>query len=117
MLYNTQKRGSMQALLETTDWAYPNHIYLLDGTSLVAYIRQGSQEPYYFKQPIKGFDRRGRKFKAVEPNPFDAPTVALYLIEVKGSKGNSYWLDTEAQTCTCPGFQFRGACKHVKELA
>jgi hypothetical protein len=107
----------MQALLETTVWAYPNHIYLLDGDSLVAYIRAGTTEPYYFKKPIKGFDRRGRKFKAVEPNPFDAPAVALHLTEVRGSKGAVYHVDKQAQTCTCPGFTFRGACKHLKELA
>jgi uncharacterized Zn finger protein len=25
-------------------------------------------------------------------------------------------VDTLEGTCTCPGYTFRGACKHVKEL-
>lgn len=110
----------MEAVKEITEWAdgtTANHTYLLDGTNLVAYIKKGTTTPFYFKSPIKGFDKRGRKFKEVEPNPFDAPAVATHLIEVKGSKGDSYYVDPEAQTCTCPGFQFRGQCKHIKELA
>jgi len=108
----------MQALLETTVWdtATPNHTYLLNGTTLVAYIRAGTTEPYYFKQPIKGFDKRARKFMAVEPSPFDMPVVASHVITVEGSKGQVYTVDTLEGTCTCPGYAFRGACKHVKEL-
>jgi len=30
---------------------------------LVAYIKIGEQTPFYFKNPIKGFDKRGRKFE------------------------------------------------------
>ena len=63
----------MQALLETTDWGKgvdSNHIYLLDGNNLVAYIKQNETKPFYFKTPIKGFDKRGRKFVEVKPNPF-----------------------------------------------
>jgi len=108
----------MQALLETTAWGgnTPNHTYLLDGNNLVAYIRSGTDSPYYFKRPIKGFDKRARKFVAVEPNPFDVPAVAEHLITVEGSKGQVYTVDTDLGTCTCPGYTFRGACKHVKAL-
>jgi hypothetical protein len=108
----------MQALLETTVWAgnAPNHTYLLDGNTLVAYIRAGTTEPYYFKAPIKGFDKRARKFELVTPNPFDVPAWASHLVTVTGSKGQVYTVDTDSGTCTCPGYTFRGACKHVKEL-
>lgn len=36
---------------------------------------------------------------------------------VKGSKGQDYILTqtNNKWTCTCPGFEFRGNCKHVKE--
>jgi len=34
----------------------------------------------------------------------------------KGSKGNSYFVNVEEKTCTCPGFTFRGNCKHVEAL-
>jgi hypothetical protein len=108
----------MQALLETTVWAgnAPNHTYLLDGNTLVAYIRAGTTEPFYFKAPIKGFDKRARKFELVTPNPFDIPQLASHLVTVEGSKGQVYTIDTTEGTCTCPGYTFRGACKHVKDL-
>jgi len=108
----------MQALKETTIWAgnAVNHTYLLDGNNLVAYIRAGTSEPFYFKSPIKGFSKSGRKFVVVEPNPFSVPELASHLVTVQGSKGQVYTVDTHEGTCTCPGYTFRGACKHVKEL-
>jgi len=36
---------------------------------------------------------------------------------VKGSKGAEYMVTLGAgASCTCPGFTFRGRCKHVEEL-
>jgi hypothetical protein len=102
----------MEALRETTGGQFPAHTYLLDGNNLVSYIKRGETEPFYFKKPIKGFDKRGRKFESVTPNPFKVKTSSN-LITVKGSKGNEYTIDTDAQTCNCPGFTFRGACKHL----
>ena len=108
----------MQAIQEVTDWSsdIPNHIYLLDGTNLVAYIRSGTKNPFYFGQPIKGFDKRGRKFVEVKPNPFNTKARSN-LVEVKGSKGDTYYVDPDAKTCTCSGFTFRGNCKHIKVIA
>ena len=103
----------MEALRETTGGQFPPHIYLLDGNKLVSYIKSGESEPFYFKNPIKGFDKRGRKFEAVKPNPFKERKSNA--ITVTGSKGQVYYVDTEARSCTCPGFQFRGACKHLGE--
>jgi hypothetical protein len=104
----------MEAVRETTGGLFPAHIYLLDGNNLVSYIKTGETEPFYFKNPIKGFDKRGRKFESVTPNPFKVKTQSN-LIKVKGSKGNEYTIDIDAQTCNCPGFTFRGACKHLAE--
>jgi hypothetical protein len=71
ILITISKQGAtMQALKETTDWATPNHTYLLDGTTLVAYIKQGTTEPFYFKNGIKHFDKRGRTFQAVDQKQF-----------------------------------------------
>lgn len=110
----------MQAYQETTDWKHPNHIYLLDGTTLIAYIKHGETTPFYFKNPIKGFDKRGRKFNLVTPSPFNKPAVVdvmPWIKKVTGSKpGVTYTVNTEENTCTCPGYTFRGSCKHVKEL-
>lgn len=106
----------MQALLETTDWGKSqtqNHTYLLDGNTLLAYIKHGETKPFYFKSGIKGFDKRGRKFTEIKPNPFKEKKQSN-TIAVQGSKGQTYYLDPEAKTCTCPGFTFRGACKHLE---
>ncbi len=104
----------MEALRETTGGLFPAHTYLLEGTTLVAYIKKGEKEPFYFKNGIKGFDKRGRKFEVVKPNPFKEQRKSN-AIAVTGSKGQVYYVDAEARTCTCPGFQFRGACKHLGE--
>lgn len=105
----------MIALKEVTVWAdgtTANHTYLLDGDNMVAYIKKGTTEPFYFKRPIKGFSRSGRKFEELKKNPFKVE-VKSNLKEVIGSKGEKYFVDEEAKTCTCPGFSFRGKCKHV----
>jgi len=114
----------MQALKEITVWAdgtTANHTYLLDGDNLIAYVKQGDTVPYYFKNPIKGFSRSGRKFDVLKDSPFTQPKISEpmpWIRRVQGSKpGVYYTVNTEENTCTCQGFTFRGACKHVKELA
>lgn len=107
----------MQAFKEVTKWdsdIQTNHVYLLDGDKMVAYIKFGKGEPFYFKKPIQ-IDKRGRKFEELKKNPFKQE-VKSELIEVEGSKGNKYYIDPEAKTCTCSGFTFRGTCKHIKDL-
>ena len=105
----------MEAVKETTVWKgavrQPNHIYLLNGSRAVAYIKFGKGEPEYFKNPLT-IDKRGRTFVKADLKLFKAQPKSN-LIEVKGSKGNSYWVDPDAGTCTCPGFVFRGNCKHI----
>jgi hypothetical protein len=108
----------MEALKEITDWGdhkAPNHTYLLDGTTLVAYIKQGEKEPFFFKNGIKNFSKTRRKFVKADKKLFGS-TVKSNLIEVNGSKGNVYFVDKETKTCTCPGFTFRGTCKHIGEV-
>ena len=104
----------MQALLETTVWKgnAANHTYLLDGADLVAYIKAGDTQPFYFKTPIKQFSKSKRTFVAVTPNPFKR-VVKDTRVAVAGSKGAVYMVDRDAKTCTWPGFSFRGACKHT----
>jgi len=104
----------MEAVQETTVWRegpVPNHTYLLDGTSLVAYIKQGTKEPYYFKSPIKHFDRRGRTFVRADIKLFKAAKTTLRAVD--GSKGAVYYVDDEAKTCTCPGYTYRAQCRHI----
>ena len=107
----------MEAVVETTVWNdsnNANHTYLLDGTKMVAYIKVGSTTPHYFKNPIT-IDKRGRKFAPLKTNPFKVKEKVT-VIKVSGSKGQVYSIDTLDKTCTCPGYTFRGACKHLTEL-
>jgi len=116
-----------KAYKETTVWADGsgaaiNHTYLLSGDSMIAYMRVGTLVPFYFKNPIR-ISRSGRRFEPVDPNPFAylpqivvEQTTSDNVVEIDGSKGAKYILDKTAKTCTCPGYTYRGTCKHVKEL-
>ena len=110
----------MDAVREVTVWKgitrQPNHIYLLDGDRVKAYIKFGEGPVEWLSGKIK-IDRRGRKFQKVDMSLFDVKEQKQsHIIEVKGSKGNTYRVNTEEGSCTCPGFTFRGECKHTKEL-
>ncbi len=112
----------MEAVREVTEWNVeyktPNHDYLLDGDRIVAYRPWGTAEIRVLSGKIK-LDRRGRKFVKLAENPFkyiEQPQAQPLVVEVKGSKGNSYYVNKEEGTCTCPGFQFRGKCKHVEQV-
>ena len=56
----------MDILLETTVWncsyAVPNHIYILDGSKMVAYIPEGKNKPVFFQKPTF-FDKKNRTFE------------------------------------------------------
>lgn len=103
-----------EALREITGGLFHPHVYLVDGTNLVAYIKATETEPFYFKNPIKHFDKRGRKFEVVKPNPFKVKHNSN-LIKVQGSNGKEYTVDPDAKTCSCPGYTFRGQCRHLAE--
>jgi hypothetical protein len=100
----------MQALVETTGAQFPAHTYLVDGNNLVAYVKVGTQDPFYFKSPIKGFDKRGRKFVPGNLNLFTTKK-ASNAKTVIGSIGKVYTVTEDS--CTCAGFTYRGSCKHM----
>ena len=102
----------MEAVREITGGLFPAHIYLLDGNNLVSYIKRGETEAFTFKKPIKGFDKRGRKFESVTPNPFNVKKESNE-ITIQGSNGKTYTVNRDETSCTCPGFTFRGSCKHL----
>lgn len=119
-----------EAYLETTEWADIkgcNHTYYLEGDRMLAYIRHGTSEPFWFKAPIT-ISRSGRKFQRVDAALFEqgfgqlaaalAEVKEPDVVEVLGSKpGVVYLVNTREQTCTCPGYTYRGTCKHVAEKA
>jgi len=109
----------MKFYQETTKWSsdVPNGTYLLNDSKskMYAYIKPGSKSVLKFKNPIR-IDTRGRTFVAVK-NTFG------YKIEentnrkwqVRGSKGDIYTVEESENglICSCAGFKFRGACKHL----
>jgi hypothetical protein len=115
----------MEAVKEITVWedsAFQcNHTYLLDGDKMLAYIKANDTVPFYFKSPIT-ISRSRRKFEKLKINPFkDVPKKAVvetpsYIKKVAGSKpGVTYEVNTNDNTCSCPGFTFRGKCKHTED--
>ena len=100
----------MQALRETTGGLFPAHIYLIDGNNLISYIKKGETAAFYFKNPIKGFDKRGRKFVPGNKNLFTTQK-AQNEHTVIGSSGQVYTLTEDS--CSCPSFTYRGTCKHM----
>jgi len=114
----------MKLFQETTKWpdATPNHAYYMDDSKnkAFAYIRAGGKSVFKFKTPIK-IDTRGRTFKTIEDvhNFTVEETTNPNRWEVTGSRGDLYIVRLEdgVYSCSCSGFKFRGACKHVKEFA
>lgn len=81
-------------------WAKPEELAVTTGNPEFPFrilqrkwIREIDGKPYSFEVEAK-----------------EEPKVRL----VKGSNGKVY--EVTANSCTCPGFTFRGTCKHVKEL-
>lgn len=109
-----------QAYRETTVWvdntSQINHTYWLEGDHMAAYIPHGTGQPVWFKTPIR-ISRSGRKFEPVSDHLFvDSVSVTApsTTIQVRGSRGDWYTVDQDLNTCTCPGYTYRGTCKHVK---
>lgn len=114
----------MRIVQETTDWgkhSVPNHVYVLNEsmTHMIAYVPAGSKVLKKFSKPMS-FDRRGRTFVELEGESLsDEPQVDSWT--VPGSGGKTYTVSREAggglnYQCTCPGFLYRGSCKHVAEF-
>lgn len=107
----------MRVLIETTnDWKthyrVPCHTYYLEGYKVLAYIPEGSARPVVFPKPWN-IDLRGRSFRYLNRYPALPKMVEVSkTVEVKGSKGQMYQV-VPGVSCTCPGFKFRGACKHL----
>ena len=116
-----------EAYLEVTEWADVagcNHTYYLEGDKMLAYVRHGTAEPFWFNKPIT-ISRSGRKFQRVDASVFQNSLDIIAavapdpdVVEVAGSKpGVVYYINLSEGTCTCPGYTYRGTCKHVAEAA
>jgi len=120
----------MKAFLEITKWEgqdfQPNHVYWMDDAKnrTYAYARWGNpNDTQTFKKPLP-MDLRGRKFVEVRhdiygwTDPKDEPISTNPTWRVAGSKGAEYVVEKDGSvyTCSCPGFKFRGACRHIQEV-
>ena len=112
----------MAFLRETTVWPNGgrNHTYLLtpDRIKMLAYVKEGEKEVFTFKKPIP-FYTRGRLFVEV-PNTFGYKIKdSTPAVKIKGSTGTEYVVSKQNDVlkCSCPGFSFRGKCKHLEEGA
>ena len=97
----------IEILQEVTDWGdinIANGIYHVNGAGqLVQYNDK------VFNSPMKQFSKSRRKFTKIgEREEALAPGVKT----VQGSNGKVYTIDDGK--CSCPGYTFRGKCKHVE---
>jgi len=96
-------------LKEVTDWGTGSvsngTYYVNDYGYLVAYTPANGVYKK-FKEPIKQFSKARRKFENVGTVDNGDRGIA-----VEGSNGNTYYI--KDGKCTCPGFKFRGSCKHL----
>jgi len=113
----------MQFFQETTSWAdtTPNHVYLLNDSKdkMFAYVPDGSNKVVQFKSPIV-IKSKGRTFRPVDNKwkfNIEEPQQENPRWEVAGSNGAKYIVELieGSYTCTCPGYKYRGECKHIKE--
>jgi len=106
-------------LREITDWGdapVKNGVYHVnDHDQLVAFHPQGG-ELKEFKSPMKRFSKARRKFEVVDTYPDEWAELAdVTRHEFTGSKGNTYVVTVDSDnviTCNCPGYKYRGMCKH-----
>jgi hypothetical protein len=69
--------------------------------------------------PFRRIERnRIVEVNGVETKFQEAKELPVIRLRVEGSKGNIYEVvqDQTGSSCTCPGFKFRGHCKHLEEL-
>lgn len=97
----------IEILKETTDWGdmnVPSGIYHVN---LQGHLVQHND--VVFKNPLKGFSKTHRTFIKIgeRPDPLTRENVKI----VMGSNGKQYVI--EDGKCSCPGFKFRGTCKHI----
>jgi len=119
----------MKAFLEVTQWpdtqSNCNHVYWMDDArnKMYAYAKFGNPlDTMTFKTPIQ-IDTRGRKFEVVRNDIYgwsdpDLTISANPTWTITGTKGDKYIVEKDGSVynCTCSGFKFRGACRHITEV-
>jgi len=107
----------IRILRETTGFkdgfTYHPHIYYVNDADKLVWFQVGDYSRGLDKYAVpKKFFRTGRKFEKIGTIEEETPAN---IVVFAGSKGNTYQVDLDEQTCTCSGYKFRGACKHVNQ--
>ena len=114
----------MKAFQEITEWdtdfAMPNHVYFLSDSKdkMYGYVKSNTGEIQEMATPYK-FKVSGRKFREVDNtwgfSPREEEPEGFVKIVI-GSKGERYTITevNNVQQCSCPGFKFRGKCRHTE---
>ena len=108
-------------LQEITDWGdapVKNGVYHVnDHDQLVAYhAPMGKLKE--FANPMKGFSRARRKFVVLDTYEEDEDE-SIMKIPFESSKGDkTYYVTVDGTNigCTCPGWKWKGKCKHVTSV-
>jgi hypothetical protein len=105
------EREADKILMEDPNPVYHNLAYaaLRGNGKIVGHWNPKAGEGHAYSSAMN-FRTTRRKFKAVWINKIHQETNT---IRVEGSKGNIYEVAKDGSNCTCPGFTFRGKCKHV----
>src|SRR6056300_488417 len=107
----------IEILQEVTDWGkykVNNGIYHINSAGkLIAYQPNKDSEVQVLNVPSNQFSKARRKFIKIGERPEE---LESHIVKVEGSNGAVYLIDTDKKTCTCPGYTFRGNCKHIKEV-
>jgi predicted nucleic acid-binding Zn finger protein len=99
----------IEILQEITDWGdtpVANGIYHVNSAGHLV-----QHNDTVFKHPMKQFSKARRKFKKIGERE---EVLAANVIQVQGSNGKVYTI--EDGKCSCPGFTFRGKCKHTEGM-
>ena len=105
---------SLEILKEVTDWGeenIPNSTYYVDASGSLVAHETASGKFKVLNKPIRSFSKSRRKFELL--GHCDNNFKPIEVKTVVGSKGNKYTIIDGK--CSCPGFTFRGTCKHTKE--
>ena len=65
----------IEVLRETTDWAYPNHTYVLQNGQLIGYKKKGT-DTFKFFSPIH-FNKRYRTFAKAPASDVEDAMIAI----------------------------------------
>jgi len=96
----------IEILQEVTDWGkynVANGVYHVNSAGQLV-----QHNDTVLKNPITQFSKARRKFKKIGERPEELPAD---VVTVQGSNGKVYIIDDGK--CSCPGFKFRGTCKHT----